>query len=127
MKIIVGSRRPGFLDGECARYGAPAFDLACCLNHLLLKCLWTPAQRAAALQCLDPRYTYKLAESSFKVVDIRAATLLPSLPLARVDGKSPVEYLSESQRQLVRQFARPLVGSASSLAEIRNLWQRSST
>ena len=33
---------PVFLDAECAWYGDPAFDLAFCLNHLLLKCLWTP-------------------------------------------------------------------------------------
>ena len=40
--ILLGSRGPIFLDAECAWYGDPAFDLAFCLNHLLLKCLWTP-------------------------------------------------------------------------------------
>ena len=38
--IMVGpARLPVFLDAECAWYGDPAFDLAFCLNHLLLKCL----------------------------------------------------------------------------------------
>ena len=41
--ILVGPRGPIFLDAECAWYGDPAFDLAFCLNHLLLKCLWTPS------------------------------------------------------------------------------------
>ena len=37
--ILVGPAGPVFLDAECAWYGDPAFDLAFCLNHLLLKCL----------------------------------------------------------------------------------------
>ncbi|MBM3557487.1 MAG: aminoglycoside phosphotransferase family protein, partial [Alphaproteobacteria bacterium] len=41
--ILIGPGGPVFLDAECAWYGDPAFDLAFCLNHLLLKCLWTPA------------------------------------------------------------------------------------
>jgi len=35
--ILVGPKGPIFLDAECAWYGEPAFDLAFCLNHLLLK------------------------------------------------------------------------------------------
>ncbi|MGB8443362.1 MAG: aminoglycoside phosphotransferase family protein, partial [Pseudolabrys sp.] len=38
--ILVGPDGPVFIDSECAWYGEPAFDLAFCLNHLLLKCLW---------------------------------------------------------------------------------------
>src|SRR6185436_2450599 len=35
--ILCGPRGPVFLDAECAWYGDPAFDLAFCLNHMLLK------------------------------------------------------------------------------------------
>lgn len=125
--ILVGSRGPVFLDAECAWYGDPAFDLAFCLNHLLLKCLWTPAARGAFLECFDTLSAAYLQKASFEGVEKRTASLLPALLLARVDGKSPVEYLSEPQRQQVREFARPLVGRTWSLAEIRMLWQRSST
>jgi len=38
--ILVGPEGPVFLDAECAWYGDPAFDLALCLTHLLLKCVW---------------------------------------------------------------------------------------
>ena len=38
--ILAGRDGPVFLDAECAWFGDPAFDLAFCLNHLLLKCLW---------------------------------------------------------------------------------------
>src|SRR5580704_9188816 len=40
--ILHGPSGPVLLDAECAWWGDPAFDLAFCLNHLLLKCLWTP-------------------------------------------------------------------------------------
>jgi len=46
--ILVGPDGPVFIDSECAWYGEPAFDLAFCLNHLLLKCLWRPERRRAA-------------------------------------------------------------------------------
>ena len=51
--ILVGAAGPVFLDAECAWYGDPAFDLAFCLNHLLLKCLWVPAARCGFLECFD--------------------------------------------------------------------------
>ena len=51
--ILVGPDGPVFLDAECAWYGDPAFDLAFCLNHLLLKCLWAPAATPDFLACFD--------------------------------------------------------------------------
>jgi aminoglycoside phosphotransferase (APT) family kinase protein len=125
--ILVADHGPVFLDAECAWYGDPAFDLAFCLNHLLLKCLWVPAARNAFLACFDALSGTYLKSVSFENVERRTAALLPALLLARVDGKSPVEYLSEPQREQVRSIARPLIGCASTLAEVRNAWQRSST
>jgi len=48
--ILVGPRGPIFLDAECAWHGDPAFDIAFCLNHLLLKCLVRPQERALLAQ-----------------------------------------------------------------------------
>ena len=128
--ILVGPAGPVFLDAECAWYGDPAFDLAFCLNHLLLKGLWVPVRRKAFLQCYDV-----LAEAYLSVVawepragiELRAATLLPGLLLARVDGKSPVEYLtSDSDKEFVRGIAaRFLRAPPATLAEVRAAWQRS--
>ena len=42
-----------FIDSECAWYGEPAFDLAFCLNHLLLKCLCRPANARGFLRLFD--------------------------------------------------------------------------
>ena len=125
--ILVGAQGPVFLDAECAWYGDPAFDLAFCLNHLLLKCLWVPRVKPAFLDCYDALSRSYLDGVSFPEVEQRAASLLPALLLARVDGKSPVEYLQERDKSAVRQIARALIPSASTLREVREAWQRSST
>jgi aminoglycoside phosphotransferase (APT) family kinase protein len=126
--ILCGPRGPVFLDAECAWYGDPAFDLAFCLNHLLLKCLWVPAARSALLECFDALYRSYFEKASFQGMEARTASLLPALLLARVDGKSPVEYLTESDREIVRRAARPLVASpVSRLQDVRRAWQESST
>ena len=126
--ILVGPRGPIFLDAECAWYGDPAFDLAFCLNHLLLKCLWVPEALSDFLQCYEA-----LASAYLKAVDwepreaieTRVATLLPGLLLARVDGKSPVEYLTdEAQREVVRRVARALLKSPiPTLSGLSHAWE----
>jgi aminoglycoside phosphotransferase (APT) family kinase protein len=125
--ILVGERGPVFLDAECAWYGDPAFDLAFCLNHLLLKCLWVPAARDALLDCFTSLSSAYLRGVSFEDVEKRTTALLPALLLARVDGKSPVEYLTDPQKQRVRDIARALIGRVSSLDEVKSAWQKSST
>ncbi|MFV2092474.1 MAG: phosphotransferase family protein, partial [Hyphomicrobiales bacterium] len=45
--ILVGVSGPVLLDAECAWYGDPAFDLAFCLCHLLLKGLCVPSAAPA--------------------------------------------------------------------------------
>ena len=126
--ILVGPHGPVLLDAECAWWGDPAFDLAFCLNHLLLKCLWTPAARADFLACfaaLAQAYLAGVDWEPREAVERRAAALLPGLFLARVDGKSPVEYLSdETQRDAVRRTARALLQHpATQLADVSAAWR----
>jgi aminoglycoside phosphotransferase (APT) family kinase protein len=128
--VLAGPRGPVFLDAECAWYGDPAFDLAFCLNHLLLKCLWVPDAAARFLlsfESLFDAYQTKLSWERSETLETRTATLLPALLLARVDGKSPVEYLvSEKDKQHVRSLARELLlRSVASVSSIREAWQRS--
>jgi tRNA A-37 threonylcarbamoyl transferase component Bud32 len=111
--ILVGPKGPVLLDAECAWYGDPAFDLAFCLNHLLLKCLVHPEKRNAlviSFKALTEAYFDEADWELRSVLEGRAAELLPALLLARVDGKSPVEYLTEdNQRAQVRGVAVPLL------------------
>jgi tRNA A-37 threonylcarbamoyl transferase component Bud32 len=136
-----GSPRPVLLDAECAWWGDPAFDLAFCLNHLLLKALWTPAARDGFARCFDAlaqAYLRRVSWEAAAELEARAAALLPGLLLARVDGKSPVEYLvTEAQREPVRRCARALLAaqrarggdaaSSATLAHVHAAWQREVT
>jgi aminoglycoside phosphotransferase (APT) family kinase protein len=126
--ILVSPGGPIFLDAECAWYGDPAFDLAFCLNHLLLKGAWLPRWRADFLACFDALSSAYLAKVRLDGVEQRAATLLPALLLARVDGKSPVEYLDADARERVRRAALGLLRSApATLGKVKDEWQGSST
>ncbi|BBK29750.1 fructosamine-3-kinase [Stella humosa] len=126
--ILLGPDGPVFLDAECAWYGDPVFDIAFCLNHLLLKCLWNPGARAGFLASFDRLAASWLAGVTWEApaaAEARAATLLPGLFLARVDGKSPVEYLTlEADRDRVRRVARRLLQSpVARLDAVRSQWE----
>jgi aminoglycoside phosphotransferase (APT) family kinase protein len=127
--ILVGPNGPVFLDAECAWYGDPAFDVAFCLNHLLLKCLAMPAATAGFLGCFDALAKTYLGGITWEPADAleaRAANLLPGLLLGRVDGKSPVEYLTEEvQKDHVRAVARRLLASpVARLGSVRAAWRQ---
>jgi len=120
--ILVRPCGPVLLDAECAWFGDPAFDVAFCLNHLLLKCLVRPAERSklfASFRALTEAYFSNADWEPRAALEERAATLLPALMLARVDGKSPVEYLDdESDRDTVRRVACSLLaGPVRTLSE----------
>ena len=124
--ILAGNDGPVFLDAECAWYGDPAFDLAFCLNHLLLKCLWNRVaapRLLIAFESLAAAYLDGVVWEPRSGIERRSASLLAGLLLARVDGKSPVEYLSESDRELVRQVSLGLIASpVESPAAVREVW-----
>ena len=113
--LLAGPAGPVILDAECAWYGDPAFDVAFVLNHLLLKGAWRPPWRpryAGAFEALVAAYLAHVRWEPRDGLAARTAALLPALMLARIDGKSPVEYLTdESIREDVRAFARPLVAT----------------
>jgi tRNA A-37 threonylcarbamoyl transferase component Bud32 len=127
--ILCGPGGPVFLDAECAWWGDPAFDLAFCLNHLLLKCLWTPRARDGFLRCfgvLAATYSKGVTWEMPVALERRAAALLPGLLLARIDGKSPVEYITDDfQKNQVRRVARALLADPPErLSIIRDAWQK---
>ena len=125
--ILAGPRGPVFLDAECAWYGDPAFDLAFCLNHLLLKCASRPQWQTRYLECYDALANAYLASVNWESpadIECRTAHLLPGLLLGRIDGRSPVEYLTqEGEREAVRHVARSLLlEPVATLAAIRHQW-----
>lgn len=112
--ILFRGDAPLLLDAECATMGDPAFDLAFCLNHLILKGLHLPHAWSgfhAAACSLWEAYAAHVEWEPAASVEKRLCALLPALMLARVDGKSPVEYLSAAAQEKLRSIAAPLIAA----------------
>ena len=110
--VLIRGGEPVLLDAECATMGDPAFDVAFCLNHLVLKAFHLPSRAAALLgevRGFRAAYAPTAAWEPVAELEARTAALLPMLMLARVDGKSPVEYLDGATRERVRDVARTLI------------------
>ncbi|MDB5873474.1 MAG: hypothetical protein JWQ07_2916 [Ramlibacter sp.] len=124
--ILVGPNGPVLLDAECAWFGDPAFDAAFCLNHFLLKAAHMPQRNLDLMACYRAFTQAYLAHVTWEpvtVLEARVAALLPGLALARIDGKSPVEYLGAAQRKAVRSAAIGLLQDApTTLGEIAVRW-----
>ena len=126
--ILIRPAGPVILDAECATMGDAAFDLAFCLNHLALKSIHLPAARPALADTaarLWATYRPHVDWEDPAALEARIAALLPALMLARVDGKSPVEYLSPAAQETVRAVARPLI--AEPPGTIRDFFARLAT
>jgi 5-methylthioribose kinase len=125
--ILMGPAGPVLLDAECAWYGDPAFDIAFLLNHVLLKSAHRPQDAASFARLFDAiarTYLERVDWEPAEAFDRRCARLLPGLLLARIDGKSPVEYLDEAAREAVRRAARGLLlHPPDSLTQLREQWQ----
>ena len=94
--LLVGDDgRVMLIDFEVVHYGDPAFDAAFLLNHLLLK-----GARELGRVCARELAGFETAA---------VIRHLGCLHLARVDGKSPAEYLTEAQRVQVRAAAREMI------------------
>ncbi|MEX2172768.1 MAG: aminoglycoside phosphotransferase family protein [Pirellulaceae bacterium] len=112
--LLVWQGRVMLIDFEVGHYGDPAFDLGFFLTHLVLKGVWAgPSRRSRYLQLAATFWrTYRLAlarsiaPDQLESLEARMLWNLAGCLLARVDGKSPVDYLSASQQSEVRELAR---------------------
>ncbi len=100
------------IDFEVIHFGDPSFDAAFLLNHLLLKSHrlphWREGFRSLALQFWETLLVFLPREWDW----FEAATIehLGCLLLARIDGKSPAEYITDPRlKEIIRQFARRLI------------------
>lgn len=100
--ILVHQDRLILLDHEVIHYGDPAFDVGFSMTHLLSKAHHLPEQRAAFAQAaLGYWQTYAgiIAPAEWSAaLEARAVRHTLACLLARVAGRSPLEYLGESQR-----------------------------
>lgn len=123
--IMVLNRRIYILDFEVAHYGHPAFDLAFFSCHFILKSIKNKKYAPAYLDMLEFMVERYFSMENFmdkKILESIYVRILAFLLLARVDGKSPVEYLEmESDRNIVREVSHMVaVGDFTSFAEVRD-------
>jgi 5-methylthioribose kinase len=100
------------IDFEVGHYGDPAFDLGFFLTHLVLKGLWAGSHgdeylRLATTFWNTYQHQFDCAALRHELAGLehRAMFNLAGCLLARVAGKSRVEYLSQDQREMVRRVA----------------------
>lgn len=127
--MLVKDDRLVVLDCEVANYGDPVFDFCFLMTHLSLKALFHVPNDVGMDKMID-----SFRESYFKELEFsdgerssfakKAGRLLAMLLLARIDGKSPVEYIQdEATKDLVRGFVyKFLEGSRQSDEELVKEW-----
>jgi aminoglycoside phosphotransferase (APT) family kinase protein len=128
--LMVAPGRLVVLDCEVAWFGDPAFDLCFLLNHLLLKSLHLREKSDAFFDLISGAlagYRAELEEKTFLMISRDAPALLLCLLLARVDGKSPVEYLTDPEKKdFLRAFVgRHLPSPPDDLPALLALWKES--
>jgi 5-methylthioribose kinase len=111
--ILVHSAGLVLLDFECAHAGDPAFDLGFFLSHLVLKTMVmgrsseTDHRRYMELSHrFWDAYLLRIGRDRVFADDLVARSIAHAAAcvLARVDGKSPVEYLDEAERRHARRL-----------------------
>lgn len=111
--VLIHPDGVSLVDFETGHYGDPAFDLGFFLSHLLLKSLRWP-DRLTAWQSLiaafREQYRQTVDGGPVSAVNSTATTArgvqhLAACTLARIDGKSPVDYLTKPwQSEFVREI-----------------------
>ncbi len=121
--ILVSPDRMVLLDCEVAWYGDAAFDLAFMLNHFFLKALCHRPREVGWRRMVSEFGSAYQTVRPTPDLDSRVSRLLLMLLLARVDGKSPVEYLDPARQDFVRQHVhRELPAEVTSVAAVADSW-----
>lgn len=125
--IMTDGREICILDYEVAHYGHPAFDLAFFSTHFILKAVKHRRWAAAYLNMLETMmnlYFDKINCMDKTILKECYVKLLGLIVLARVDGKSPAEYITEElDKDILRGIAFQLTGSEKKCyqTEIKNI------
>lgn len=100
--VLVHDGRLVLLDHEVIHFGDPAFDLGFSLTHFLSKAHHLPPMRQAFLDAANRCwrcYLDALGEVEWRgALEARAVRHTLGCLLARVAGRSPLEYLDEAER-----------------------------
>ncbi len=112
------------IDWEVVHFGDPAYDVGFLLNHLTLKSIAMPAlgrHLAGLANAFLEALRIQLPIDGKWVADA-GFEHLPALMLARVEGKSPAEYLTPPMREEARRKALALMQEPAHSVE--EVWER---
>lgn len=105
------------IDLEVAHWGDPAFDAAFCLTHLVLKAMHFSDRADAFLAAAASFWARYRARAGDLCTEAGVVSELGCVLLARMDGKSPIEYIrDDATKDRVRGLAAELIlGSGASV------------
>jgi 5-methylthioribose kinase len=110
--ILVQGEQILLIDFEVAHYGDPVFDLAFFLTHLRLKAFHLPHHQAVFYEAIRRFWKAYIAAAAFinaEQLELRFIRHWGCVLLARLDGKSPAEYLQPATKDRIRPYAKRLI------------------
>jgi tRNA A-37 threonylcarbamoyl transferase component Bud32 len=118
--VLVGDRSPWVLDWETAHTGDPTFDVAFLVSHLVCKAVHRPGDADRYRACADAFVAAYLEASALAIEPADLVRQVGCLVLARVDGKSPVDYFSPPEQEAARALGRRVILEGRS--DVAGLW-----
>jgi 5-methylthioribose kinase len=130
--LLIYGDRLLLIDFEVGHYGDPAFDLGFFLSHLILKACYHAPRYRPFLDLIDSFWNGYCTEMSdvvsgeqFDALIGRSILNLAGCTLARLDGKSKIDYLDlgdTARRDVMRELCRNVFKSRpTQWAEVRRL------
>ena len=114
--VLVHRGQLVLLDHEVIHFGDPAFDVGFSMTHLLSKAHHLQSHRATFLHAAEHYWhTYSALINPFEwatALEPRAVRHTLACMLARVAGRSPLEYLDADERAQQQQFVLALMADA---------------
>ena len=111
------------LDFEVTHVGNPVFDLAFLIAHLLCKFFRTEDRLQAKLLS-NTANTFTTEYAKLRSISPSVAKHTALIALARVEGKSPVNYLDQVQQKKLQSFTKAILADNSKLS-VANLFEMS--
>ena len=109
--MLVKDNRIVLLDHEVMHLGDPAFDVGFMLSHLLSKANHLPANRHEFINAAQHFWKYYTLNNPItaSAIEERAVRHTIGCLLARVKGRSPLEYLEENSRSKQLKIGQSLI------------------
>jgi aminoglycoside phosphotransferase (APT) family kinase protein len=119
--ILVHNDRLILLDHEVIHWGDPTFDIGFAMTHFLSKALHLPMHRA---RFISAAMKFCIESDMDELGELAGRHTLACM-LARVAGRSPLEYLDDAERELQRQIVLEVIASRpGSLIDVLERFER---